>query len=103
VGPCVGISRVRLQEVLRAAAVTVPTRLGVTVTALSQGPHRATVGFSDGSAGCYDLVVGADGIYSTVRALAFDTAPPAYAGTMCWRSIVPCRPSGLSEMMILMG
>jgi 2-polyprenyl-6-methoxyphenol hydroxylase-like FAD-dependent oxidoreductase len=103
VGPCVGISRVRLQRALLAGAAAVPARLGISITSLTQEQNRVSVGFSDGSASEYDLVVGADGIYSTVRRLTLSPAPPAYAGAMVWRSIVPTRPAGLTEMMILMG
>jgi 2-polyprenyl-6-methoxyphenol hydroxylase-like FAD-dependent oxidoreductase len=103
VGPCVGISRVRLQQVLIAGAARVPTRLGVSITSLTQEQDRVSVGFSDGSAGDYDLVVGADGIYSTVRRLTISVAPPGYAGTMVWRSIISTRPASLTEIMILMG
>ena len=103
VGPCIGISRVRLQQVLIASASPVTTRLGVSVTTLTQEPDRVSVAFSDGSVGYYDLVVAADGIYSTVRSLTVSTTRPKYAGTMFWRSIVPVRPPGLIDLMILMG
>jgi 2-polyprenyl-6-methoxyphenol hydroxylase-like FAD-dependent oxidoreductase len=63
----VGITRIRLQEILAAAAGNAKHRLGVAVTALAREAGRVSVGFSDGSSGGYDLVVGADGIYSTVR------------------------------------
>jgi 2-polyprenyl-6-methoxyphenol hydroxylase-like FAD-dependent oxidoreductase len=54
-------------------------RLGVAVTAVASEAGRVAVGFSDGSSGGYDLVVGADGIYSTVRALTVSPVPPQYA------------------------
>src|ERR671931_335633 len=44
VGPCLGITRVRLQEILLEAAAPVPHRLGVAVTALEQdGGHGGRV------------------------------------------------------------
>jgi 2-polyprenyl-6-methoxyphenol hydroxylase-like FAD-dependent oxidoreductase len=61
------------------------------------------VTFSDGSAGEYDLVVGADGINSTVRRLAVDDEPPAYGGQMVWRAIAPIRPRGLTKLQFLLG
>jgi 2-polyprenyl-6-methoxyphenol hydroxylase-like FAD-dependent oxidoreductase len=103
VGACVGIARVRLRQALIAGAVPVPTRLGVSVTSVTQEQDRILVGFSDGSAADYDLVVGADGIYSTVRRLTISPSLPGYAETMVWRSIVSTRPAGLNDMMILMG
>jgi len=48
-------------------------------------------------------VVGADGIYSTVRELAVNSSSPSYAGQMVWRSIISTRPPGIVEMMVLMG
>ena len=102
VGPCLGITRVRLQEILLDGAAAVPHRLGVAVTSLREG-ERVEVGFGDGSRSDYDLVVGADGIYSTVRSLAVSPAEPDYAGTMAWRSVVPTRPPGVDGLMVLMG
>src|ERR1700680_1937732 len=103
VGPCLGITRVRLQEALLTGAAALSHRLGVSLTGLTQEDHRVAVGFSDGTSGVYDLVVGADGINSTVRTLTISTVPPRYAGTTVWRSIVSIRPDGLVEMMVLMG
>jgi 2-polyprenyl-6-methoxyphenol hydroxylase-like FAD-dependent oxidoreductase len=103
VGPCIGISRMRLQQVLIAATARVPTKLGTSVTSLTQERDRVLVGFSDGTSADYDLVVGADGIYSTVRRLAISAAPPRYAGTMVWRSLIPTRPPGVTDLTILMG
>ena len=89
VGPFIGIARTELQHVLLAGAAAVPSRLGTSVTSLTQDEHRVSVGFSDGSAGEYDLVVGADGIASTVRQLTLSAAPLVYAWQMAWRSLAP--------------
>jgi len=54
----------------------------MSIQSLIQNDDRASVAFSDGSSGTYDLVVGAEGISSTVRALALDTMTPACTGAM---------------------
>ena len=103
VGPCISIERTALQQVLVTGAVAVPCRLGTSVTSLIQDDHRVSVGFNDGSFGEYDLVVGSDGISSTVRTLTLSPAPPAYLGQMVWRSIAPIRPRGLTAVQFLLG
>jgi len=85
VGPFVGIERTKLHDALLAGAATF--RLGVSVTALSQEEHRVLVAFSDGIAREYDVVIGADGIHSTVRRLAFVPTQPVFGGQMVWRSL----------------
>jgi hypothetical protein len=51
---------------------------------------RRPAGLSSGSSARYDLVVGADGIRSRVRELAFDGAPgPDYTGVVVWRADRP--------------
>src|ERR1700692_782461 len=67
-GPCVGIERTKLQGALLPGVAQVRCRLGTAVTSLVQDEARVSIGFSDGSSGDFDLVVGADGIRSTVRA-----------------------------------
>ena len=104
VGPCIGIERVKLHQALLAGAVGVPCRLGVAVVSLSQTDTKVTARFSDHSAADYDLVIGADGVYSTVSANTFGTSPPVYAGGMVWRSVSPIRPHGIgNNMMVLLG
>jgi len=103
VGPFAGIERARLQEALLSGAAAVPCRLGTWVTSLSPGDRCVSVGFSDGTAGEYDLVVGADGIFSTVRQLALSTAPPLYSGQMAWRSLAPISPRELNSVEFWLG
>jgi FAD-dependent urate hydroxylase len=103
VGPCIGIERVKLHQALLAGAAGVPFRLGVAVVSVAQADGKVLVGFSDGSSGDYDLVVGADGIHSTVSAVTMREGSPVYAGHMVWRSISPTRPQGVTNMKVLMG
>jgi 2-polyprenyl-6-methoxyphenol hydroxylase-like FAD-dependent oxidoreductase len=46
-------------------------RFGVRIRALYDDGRRVNVTFSDGSAGSYDLVIGADGLHSGTRRLVF--------------------------------
>ncbi len=46
-------------------------RFGNRVAALSDDGERVAATFSDGSTGTYDLVVGADGLHSSVRGMVF--------------------------------
>jgi FAD-dependent urate hydroxylase len=103
VGRCVGIERTDLQCALLAGVANLYCRLGTSVTSLEQDARRVTVGFSDGSSADYGLVVGADGIDSTVRALTLTTAAPSDLGAMNWRSIAPIRPAGLNMLQMHLG
>jgi 2-polyprenyl-6-methoxyphenol hydroxylase-like FAD-dependent oxidoreductase len=99
VGPCIGIVRPLLHSALSKGVADVPCRFGLAVTSLMQDDRGVTVGFSDGTSRVYDLVVGADGIRSTVRALTLGPTPPKYLGAMNWRSIVPVCPAGLESAL----
>lgn len=94
-----GIMRPIFWGLLAEAAQRAGTkiRLSTTVTAIEQGDDGVDVTFSDGSHGTYDLVVGADGLHSKVRELAFPDAPePFFTGQTVWRAVVP-RPTDMSD------
>src|SRR5271166_3059198 len=102
-GPCVGIERPKLQRALLPGVADLRCRLGTSVISVVQDDRRVSVGFSDGSTGDYDLLVGADGIKSTVRTLTLTTAAPSDLGAMNWRSIAPIRPAGLTGLQMHLG
>jgi 2-polyprenyl-6-methoxyphenol hydroxylase-like FAD-dependent oxidoreductase len=102
-GPCVGIERSKLQRALLPSVRNLRCRLGTSVISVVQDDRRVSVGFSDGSTEDYDLVVGADGIRSTVRALTLSAAAPSDLGATNWRSIAPIRPAGLTGLQMHLG
>jgi 2-polyprenyl-6-methoxyphenol hydroxylase-like FAD-dependent oxidoreductase len=63
-------------------------RRGTTLSALSQEDGEVSVSFADGSPGKYDLVVGADGINSSIRRLVFGNIRPRHLGQVSWRFLV---------------
>jgi 2-polyprenyl-6-methoxyphenol hydroxylase-like FAD-dependent oxidoreductase len=84
VGPFVGTDRAALHEALLEAAGG--CRHGVGLGGLTFRDHVVAATCSDGTTADYDLVVGADGLRSTVRS-AFGAAAPVYGGQMVWRSV----------------
>jgi 2-polyprenyl-6-methoxyphenol hydroxylase-like FAD-dependent oxidoreductase len=103
VGPCLALHRAELHALLREAAGEVPIRIGLAVERLAQRDRAVSVDFSDGTSGAYDLVVGADGIHSAVRRLAFEpTAVPRPVGQIGWRFLAP-RPPELTTWSVMLG
>lgn len=84
----VGIGRRALHKVLgdSAKAAGAEIRLGVTVESFEDDGAGVNVRFSDGASGRYDLVVGADGVYSQTRQTILPDAPrPEFTGQGVWR------------------
>jgi FAD-dependent urate hydroxylase len=86
VGPCLAVERSTLHELLLESVGDLPVRLGTSLTGLTTGdtPQAA---FSDGSSESYDLVVGADGVHSTVRALGLGGPDARDVGQASWRFV----------------
>lgn len=99
------IMRPALAKILSQAVLNSAThvRLGLTFTDISQDETGVTVTFNDGSVSRYDLVIGADGLYSAVRAKVFPDAPkPRFIGQSVWRAVLP-RPEGIDTVTMWMG
>jgi 2-polyprenyl-6-methoxyphenol hydroxylase-like FAD-dependent oxidoreductase len=97
----VGMPRPQLARLLldRAVDVGAKVRLATTVTSVSPD---GDVGFSDGSAGHYDLVVGADGVRSRVRELAGIPAAVDPVGMGIWR-VFTSRPASIERTDLTYG
>jgi 2-polyprenyl-6-methoxyphenol hydroxylase-like FAD-dependent oxidoreductase len=101
-GPCLGLRRAALHHVLAEKVAASQTRFGVTVETLRQHREHVCVSFTDGSNGTYDLVVGADGIRSTVRRLEFGQSDPQFRRQLGWRCIAR-RPAGICGWTVFLG
>lgn len=90
-----------LAQATRASGTHV--RLGCTFTSIQQDAEGVEVGFTDGSRQRYDLVIGADGLYSKVREAVFPNAPqPEYSGQSVWRAVLP-KPPEIDTCVMWMG
>lgn len=84
----VGISRRTLHEFLGKSAkdAGAVVRLGVVAESFEDDGSGVTVNFSDGTSRRYDIVIGADGVYSATRAAILPDAPePQFVGQAVWR------------------
>ena len=100
-----GIMRPVLHRIMQARVreLEIPVRLGLTVNHLASDASGVDVTFSDGTNGRYDLVAGADSVYSTVRELAFPHMGPAQpTGQGCWRISIR-KPPGLDAGEFFLG
>jgi 2-polyprenyl-6-methoxyphenol hydroxylase-like FAD-dependent oxidoreductase len=85
--PQVAAHRARLHDVLLAAAGPDTVRLGFTVAGYDQRAGRLAVTSRDGQRVEADLVVGADGLHSAIRAQLLSDGEPQYAGYTAWRGV----------------
>ena len=86
--PSVAVHRADLQALLVQEAREGTIRLGAEVEGFGQDEGGVTVSFAGGGEECADLLVGADGLRSRVRASLHGPAKPRYAGYTAWRTVV---------------
>jgi 2-polyprenyl-6-methoxyphenol hydroxylase-like FAD-dependent oxidoreductase len=101
----VGISRRALHKVLSETAMDLGTtvRLGTTVASFVQDDDGVDVVFNDDTEGRYDLLVGADGLYSKMREFLFGNKyQPRFTGQSVWRYNFP-RPAQIDHLANFQG
>jgi salicylate hydroxylase len=81
--------RADLLEAVRSAVPAGSVRLGKRCVAIGQDGPRPVLRFADGDRVAADVVIGADGIHSMVRAALTEPVPPAYPGLCAFRALVP--------------
>lgn len=101
-GPCVSIVRRSLVETMNAALTHTRVRFGTTVMTSVATSERRAVQFSDGRTSVYDLVIGADGIRSSMRAVQFPKSAPRSIGLSAWRLSVENK-YGIDHWIAMLG
>jgi salicylate hydroxylase len=81
--------RADLLDAVQRAVPAASVRLGKRCVALDAAGSRPTLTFADGERVAADVVIGADGIHSMVRAALTAPAPPVYSGLCAFRALVP--------------
>lgn len=88
IAPPIALHRRDLHEILLDGAAGIPIRLGTTVETLTDDGTAVHVGFARGETGDYDLVIGADGVHSAVRATVFGGPAARLVGQVGWRYVL---------------
>ncbi|HEX9338178.1 MAG TPA: FAD-dependent monooxygenase, partial [Pseudonocardiaceae bacterium] len=83
------LHRAQLQHILSSAFGTENLYLARNVTGLRESRDAITLEFEDGDRFDADIVVGADGVHSTVRAWVTSEEPPVYTRTSGFRGLAP--------------
>lgn len=101
----IGISRRSLQAVLAQAAKEsgAQIRLGITADHLDDTGTGVSVVFSDGASGDFDLVIGADGVFSSTRSRILpQSEQPRFTGQSVWRYNLRA-PAGMDALQVYNG
>ncbi|MFC9503758.1 FAD-dependent monooxygenase [Streptomyces sp. NPDC057002] len=79
-------------DLLAAVRAAVPERallLGMRLAGLRRLDTGVELTFTDGTREVADVVVGADGVHTTVGRYVTETGSPRFSGMCAWRSLVP--------------
>ena len=87
--PGATVHRADLLDVLAGALPAGLVTLGKRCVQVRPDGDVAVARFADGSEIEADIIVGADGIHSPVRACLFGPDDPRFTGKICYRSVVP--------------
>ncbi|HYA07057.1 MAG TPA: FAD-dependent monooxygenase [Xanthobacteraceae bacterium] len=78
----------RVYRVLRDAFAPQRYHRGTALRAFEQSADGVLAHFSDGSTAAADVLIGADGLRSTVRQQCAPEVVPLYAGYVAWRALI---------------
>jgi 2-polyprenyl-6-methoxyphenol hydroxylase-like FAD-dependent oxidoreductase len=87
--PYYHVYRPDLLDLLAGALPGGVVQLGRRCAAVIQHTDSVTLAFEDGTTTGADLVVGADGIHSTIRAALHGRESPWFSGSVAYRGLVP--------------
>jgi 2-polyprenyl-6-methoxyphenol hydroxylase-like FAD-dependent oxidoreductase len=87
--PQIATSWNKLFEMLKDGFPADRYRLGKDLVGVEERADEVIARFADGSTAAGDLVVGADGFRSNLRAQYLPEVQPLYAGYVAWRGLVP--------------
>ena len=79
----------RLYRILRDGFPPAHYRRGIGLKSFEQTGRSVVAHFSDGTSAEADVLVGADGIRSSVRQQLLPGLAPLYAGYVAWRALIP--------------
>jgi 2-polyprenyl-6-methoxyphenol hydroxylase-like FAD-dependent oxidoreductase len=83
------VHRSDLRTILARALPEHRVHVAHRLVGLAHRGDRVEMTFENGTAEAVDIVVGADGIHSTVRGLLFGEEPPRFTGCAAYRGLVP--------------
>ena len=83
------VHRADLLDILAAAVPAGSVQLGARCVSVQANADGASARFADGVEIEADVIVGADGIHSAVRASLIGRDAPRFTGKVCWRLLVP--------------
>ncbi len=83
------VHRADLLEVIKRAVPAEAVRLGKRLDGFSATEAGVRLEFADGERASADVLVGADGIHSVIRAALIEPTPPAHSGMCAFRALVP--------------
>jgi salicylate hydroxylase len=83
------VHRADLLDVLAASVPAESMELGARCVSVQTDARGASARFADGREIEADVVVGADGIHSAVRASLVGPEAPHFTGKVCWRMLAP--------------
>ena len=87
--PHITIHRADLLDVISSGLPPEHIHLGHRLLAFSDNGDHVEAWFDNGARITADILVGADGIHSTVRAILFGEEAPKFAGCVAYRGLVP--------------